>query len=120
MNEENKTFAEQVVEPTESEPLKELDRFVDAMLSIRKEIVQIELGNVDYEDSTLKNAPHTANLLLLDNWPFSYSRQQAVFPSEHTKSQKYWPSVRRVDNTYGDKNLACSCQAWMPEGIAAK
>ena len=73
-----------------------------------------------YENSTLHNAPHTANMLMLEDWPFPYSRQTAVFPSQHTKEQKYWPNVRRVNNTYGDKNLACSCQAWMPDEIAAK
>ncbi|HSJ67977.1 MAG TPA: aminomethyl-transferring glycine dehydrogenase [Anditalea sp.] len=100
-----------MIEPTESETLAELDRFCDAMIAIRKEISEIQAGNVDKVNNTLKNAPHTAILALADEWNFPYSRQQAVYPLEFVKANKFWPTVRRIDSAYGDRNLVCSCVA---------
>jgi glycine dehydrogenase len=96
-------------EPTESESKAELDRFCDAMISIRAEIEQIELGISDREDNALKNAPHTAASVVTDDWTHAYSREQAAFPAPWTREHKFWPSVRRVDNAYGDRNLVCTC-----------
>lgn len=98
-----------MIEPTESEPLQELDRFIEAMLTIRREIDDIQQGAVDYENSPLHHAPHTAKKLLSNQWPGSYSREQAAYPVESLKNSKYWPPVGRVDNVYGDKNLVCAC-----------
>jgi len=98
-----------MIEPTESESKAELDRFVEAMIQIRQEISDIESGKMDKEDNVLKNAPHTVHVLLSDNWDHPYSRQSAAFPLAWVKKNKYWPSVGRVDNAYGDKNLICSC-----------
>ena len=98
-----------MIEPTESESLKELDRFVEAMQCIRKEVMQIENKEVDSENNVLKNAPHTENLCVADDWNFAYSRSKAAYPVESLKSNKFWPSVRRVDDAYGDRNLICSC-----------
>ncbi|MGI9018907.1 MAG: aminomethyl-transferring glycine dehydrogenase [Euzebya sp.] len=99
-----------MIEPTESEPLAELDRFVDAMLAIRQEISAIEEGQVDYADSALKAAPFTAADVLVAQWDRPYSREQAAFPAGPQQApSKYWPPVGRVDNAYGDKNLVCSC-----------
>lgn len=98
-----------MIEPTESESKAELDRFCDAMISIRNEIKAIEDGKADKEDNVLKNAPHTINDLTDDNWSHPYSREQAVFPLEWVRERKFWPSVNRVDNAYGDRNLVCSC-----------
>jgi glycine dehydrogenase len=98
-----------MVEPTESEGLAELDRFVDAMISIRKEIAQVERGERDKSDNVLKNAPHTAKMLLAEEWHHDYPRQQAAYPVESLRDSKYWPPVGRVDNAWGDRNLVCSC-----------
>jgi glycine dehydrogenase len=98
-----------MVEPTESESKTELDRFCDAMISIRAEIQQVELGLLDREDNPLRNAPHTAAAVLADAWAHKYSREQAAFPAAWTREHKFWPSVGRVDNAYGDRNLVCSC-----------
>ncbi len=98
-----------MVEPTESEPLAELDRFVAAMAMIRSEIDDIAAGAVDVEQSALRHAPHTAKILLADEWEHPYSRQQAAFPLPGMDQDKYFPPVGRVDNAYGDRNLACSC-----------
>jgi glycine dehydrogenase len=98
-----------MVEPTESESLEEMDRFCDAMISIRKEIEAIELGKVSKENNVLVNAPHTAAELTSDNWNYPYSRQQAAFPLPYVKENKFWPSVKRIDNAYGDRNLVCTC-----------
>ena len=98
-----------MVEPTESEGLAELDRFIDAMISIRKEIVQVERGERDKSDNVLKNAPHTAKMLLAEEWHHDYPRQQAAYPVESLRDSKYWPPVGRVDNAWGDRNLVCSC-----------
>lgn len=98
-----------MVEPTESEGLAELERFIDAMIAIRAEIAQIERGERDREDNVLKNAPHTAQMLLADEWTHAYPRQQAAYPVASLRENKYWPPVARVDNAYGDRNLVCAC-----------
>ncbi|MEC4238864.1 aminomethyl-transferring glycine dehydrogenase [Pseudomonas sp. DSV-1] len=97
-----------MVEPTESESLAELDRFCDAMISIREEIHAVHNGTLDKDDNPLKNAPHTA-AELVGKWTHPYSRELAVFPLESLRDGKYWPPVGRVDNVYGDRNLACAC-----------
>lgn len=98
-----------MVEPTESESKAELDRFIDAMISIRNEIKEVEESKVDKEDNVLKNAPHIAVELISDNWAHSYSREKACFPVVWIKENKFWPSVGRVNNAFGDRNLVCSC-----------
>ena len=98
-----------MIEPTESESLEELDRFCDALISIREEIREIESGNVSAEDSVLHYAPHTVDDLTDDNWDRAYSKTQAVHPTAFTRASKFWPAVNRVDNVYGDRNLVCSC-----------
>ena len=98
-----------MVEPTESESLAELDRFVDAMIAIREEIRRVESGEWPREDNPLKHAPHTAAALLATDWTHAYSREQAAYPLAALKRQKYWPPVGRVDNVWGDRNLFCSC-----------
>lgn len=95
-----------MIEPTESESKAEIDRFCDAMISIRKEIEQ---ASKDELTNVLKNAPHTLDMVTSDEWNFPYSREQAAFPLEYVKDNKFWPSVRRVDDAYGDRNLICSC-----------
>jgi len=97
-----------MIEPTESESLDELNRFCDAMIGIRKEILAIEQGKSDKEDNPLKNAPHCVDELIED-WHHSYSKKEAFYPNNQTKHQKYWPPVGRVDNVYGDRNLVCTC-----------
>jgi len=98
-----------MVEPTESESKFELDRFCDAMISIKKEIDMIALGELDKEDNPIKNAPHTSFNVVTSNWEHKYSREMAAFPFPYSKENKYWPTVGRVDNAYGDRNLVCSC-----------
>ncbi len=98
-----------MVEPTESESLQELDRFIDAMNSIFDEIKEIENGKADISDNVLKNAPHTAQVVCDDNWSHNYSRQKAAYPVEWIKNNKYWVPVGRVDNAFGDRNLICTC-----------
>ncbi len=98
-----------MVEPTESESLAELDRFCDAMIQIRKEIKQIELGHADREDNPLRNAPHSIEHLTSDEWKHPYTREEASFPLAWVKDHKFWTPVRRIDNAYGDRNLVCSC-----------
>ncbi|MEM7297888.1 MAG: glycine dehydrogenase (aminomethyl-transferring), partial [Bacteroidota bacterium] len=98
-----------MIEPTESEVKEELDRFCEAMISIREEIQEVIDGVVDKEDNTLKNAPHSYKILLADEWNYPYSREKAAFPAEYVRENKFWPSVSRVDNAYGDRNLVCSC-----------
>jgi glycine dehydrogenase len=98
-----------MVEPTESESKEELDRFIDSMISIRKEIKDVEDGKVKVEESPLRNAPHTQDMLLVDEWNKPYSREYAAFPLPHLKHSKLWPTVGRVDNVYGDRNLFCVC-----------
>jgi glycine dehydrogenase len=98
-----------MVEPTESEPLRELDRFIEAMILIRNEIDEIEKGNSPKDDNVLKNAPHTADAVICTEWKHSYSREKAAFPVNAVKENKFWPSVARVNDAYGDRNLVCSC-----------
>lgn len=98
-----------MVEPTESESKFELDRFIDAMISIRHEIRLIEDGKLDRDDNPLKNAPHTAQVMMAESWVHDYTREMAAFPLPAIKHAKYWPPVGRVDNIYGDKNVFCSC-----------
>lgn len=98
-----------MIEPTESESLQELDRFVEAMLTIRREIDDIVQERISYQDSPLHHAPHTAARLVAAEWPAAYSREQGAYPVASLKTHKYWPPVARIDNVYGDKNLVCSC-----------
>ena len=98
-----------MVEPTESETKAEIDRFIDAMVSIRAEIRAIEQGRMDPRDNPLKNAPHTAAEVMASEWPHGYTREQAAFPLPYVARQKYWPPVKRVDNVHGDRNLVCTC-----------
>jgi glycine dehydrogenase len=98
-----------MVEPTESEGKAELDRFCDAMISIREEIRAIEQGKADRADNVLKNAPHTAASLMADVWKHAYTRRQAAFPAAWLDEHKFWPAVGRIDNPYGDRNLVCTC-----------
>ncbi|MGZ4033949.1 MAG: aminomethyl-transferring glycine dehydrogenase, partial [Bacteroidia bacterium] len=98
-----------MVEPTESESKEELDRFCSAMISIKKEIDEIITGKADKEDNVIKNAPHTAKSVIADDWKHSYSREKAVYPLKWVKDAKFWPSVARVDNAHGDRNLICAC-----------
>ncbi len=98
-----------MVEPTESESKAELDRFCDALIAIRQEIRDVEEGRISADESPLKNAPHTTRVLASDEWPHAYSRRQAVFPLPWLDEHKFWPPVRRIDNTYGDRHLFCVC-----------
>jgi len=98
-----------MVEPTESESLKELDRFIAAMKSIRTEIEEIKEGKADGEDNVLRNAPHTARMATSDEWDHAYTREKAAFPAPWTLENKFWPPVGRVDDSYGDRNLVCTC-----------
>jgi glycine dehydrogenase len=98
-----------MVEPTESEPKEELDRFCDAMIAIRAEIRAVEQGRSDRADNPLKNAPHTAAEVMASEWTHPYSREEAAFPLPFVRGNKYWPPVKRVDNVHGDRNLVCTC-----------
>ena len=98
-----------MIEPTESESKHELDKFCDAMISIRKEIQEIMDGKADHADNVLKNAPHTAHVATADEWKHTYSRQKAVYPLPYVKESKFWPSIGRVNNAHGDRNLICAC-----------
>lgn len=98
-----------MIEPTESESKAELDRFCEALISIKQEILAVENGKADKTNNVLKNAPHTAQEIASDNWAHPYSREQAAYPAEWLKESKFWPSVGRVDNAYGDRNLVCAC-----------
>jgi glycine dehydrogenase len=98
-----------MVEPTESESKAELDKFVSAMVSIRKEISEVELGLADAEDNVLHNAPHTSRMVVTSDWNHSYTREKAAFPLPYVTEAKFWPSVGRVDNARGDRNLICTC-----------
>lgn len=98
-----------MIEPTESEALDELDRFCEAMIAIRKEIEEVANGKADTEDNVLKNAPHTLKSIATDNWSHTYSREKAAFPLVWLRDGKIWPTVRRVNESYGDRNLVCSC-----------
>jgi glycine dehydrogenase len=98
-----------MIEPTESESQAELDRFADALISIKKEIEEIANGIADRTNNVLKNAPHTALEATKNDWDHSYSRTKAVYPLPDVRQHKFWPSVGRINNTYGDKNIVCSC-----------
>lgn len=98
-----------MIEPTESEDKEELDRFCEALISIKKEIEEVASGKADAVDNVLKNAPHTIAVLTADEWNHSYTRSQAAYPLEYLYDNKFWPSVGRVDNAYGDRNLVCTC-----------
>ena len=98
-----------MIEPTESESLEELDRFCDALLSIKKEINDVINGVCDPENNVLKNSPHTLDIVANDIWEFPYTREKAAFPLKYLRKKKMWPSVRRVNDAYGDRNLICSC-----------
>ena len=100
-----------MVEPTESESKNEIDKFILAMKSIRKEINDIAIGDSDKIDNLLKNAPHTIELLTNDKWDRPYSREEAAFPLKYIKENKFWPCVSRVDDAFGDRNLVCSCES---------
>ncbi|NER87391.1 MULTISPECIES: aminomethyl-transferring glycine dehydrogenase [unclassified Moorena] len=99
-----------MVEPTESESKEELDRFCDAMIAIRQEIEAIESGQVDQTDNQLKNAPHTAEALMVSEWSHPYTREEAAYPAPWLREHKFWPVVGRIDNAFGDRNLVCSCE----------
>jgi glycine dehydrogenase len=98
-----------MIEPTESETKEELDRFCDALIQIRSEIREVEKGMYPKENNVLKNAPHTAAVVTADAWDKPYSREKAAYPLEFVREAKFWPTVSRVDNAYGDRNLVCSC-----------
>jgi glycine dehydrogenase len=98
-----------MIEPTESEPKEELDRFCDAMIAIRAEIQAVANGKADARDNVLKNAPHTAAMVSDDEWTHRYSRRQAAYPLPFVRAGKFWPPVARIDNPYGDRNLFCVC-----------
>lgn len=111
-----------MVEPTESESKAELDRFCEAMITIRKEIQEIIDGKADKVNNVIKNAPHTAKLIISDKYDKPYSREKAVYPLKWVKENKFWPSVARVDNAYGDRNLVCSCapiESYINEAVEA-
>jgi glycine dehydrogenase len=98
-----------MVEPTESESKAELDRFCDALISIRDEIREIESGEMDRADNPLKNAPHTMEAVVADAWTHGYSRERAAFPLPYVRARKFWPAVARIESAYGDRHLVCSC-----------
>ena len=98
-----------MIEPTESETKEEIDKFCDAMIEIRNEIEEIRNGTYDKENNVLKNAPHTAELVTSSSWILPYTREKAAYPLPYVSKNKFWPSVRRVDNAHGDRNLFCSC-----------
>jgi glycine dehydrogenase len=98
-----------MIEPTESEPKSEIDRFCEAMIAIREEIREIEEGAFDRQDNPLKHAPHTAPEVTADEWERPYRREQAAFPAPWTRERKFWPAVARVESAYGDRNLVCAC-----------
>ena len=98
-----------MVEPTESEPKEEIDRFCDAMIAIRQEIEEIAIGAIDAKDNVLKNAPHTAESVIADHWAHPYSREKAAYPVQSLRTNKFWPSIGRVNNAVGDRTLICTC-----------
>jgi glycine dehydrogenase len=99
-----------MIEPTESESIDELDRFCEAMLAIRAEIDEIARGDMDLQSNTLSNAPHTAAVVMADDWTYSYSKQKAAYPLAYIHEMgKFWPTVSRIDSAHGDRNLICTC-----------
>ena len=105
-----------MVEPTESEDLGEIERFIEAMIAIRAEASRVGAGEWDAADNPLVNAPHTASSVIEGAWEHPYSREEAVYPVHTLVRTKYWPPVRRIDNAYGDRNLVCACPP--PEAFA--
>jgi glycine dehydrogenase len=105
-----------MIEPTESEPTSELDRYCDALIGIRAEIAEIESGAADREDNVLKHAPHTIEAVTGDEWSHAYPREKAVYPVRWLRDHKFWPPVGRIDNPFGDRNLVCSCPPMTDEG----
>ncbi len=99
-----------MIEPTESESLQELNKFISVLINIHKEIMEIADGNSDKQDNVLKNAPHTVDEITKENWTHSYTREKAVFPFKYIRDNKFWPSVSRIDDAFGDRNLVCSCE----------
>ncbi len=99
-----------MIEPTESEPKAEIDRFCDALIQIHEEIMAIENGSADRTDNVLKNSPHSLQVITADRWSHPYTRSQAAFPLEYLRQNKFWPAISRVNNTYGDRNLICTCE----------
>ena len=100
-----------MVEPTESESLAELDRFCDALITIREEIRAVQEGRLDASDNPLANSPHTLADVVASDWQHAYTREQAAYPVDSLRADKYWPPVNRVDNVYGDRHLFCACPA---------
>jgi glycine dehydrogenase len=98
-----------MVEPTESEPLVELDRFIEAMVIIRQEIREVEEGKAEKKNNLVSNAPHTLSMIMGENWNRPYSKQQAALPVDKLLENKYWPPVTKIDDAYGDRNLMCTC-----------
>jgi glycine dehydrogenase len=98
-----------MIEPTESEPKAELDRFCDAMIAIREEVRAVEQGSMDRANNPLKRAPHTMQAVISSDWDRPYTREEAAFPAPWTRDRKFWPAVARVESAYGDRNLVCSC-----------
>ena len=98
-----------MIEPTESESKEELDKFCDALISIRKELDDITNGTTTQQDNPVINAPHVVQEVVGNDWNHCYSREIAAFPLEYVKQAKFWPSVAKIDNTYGDRNLVCTC-----------
>ncbi len=98
-----------MIEPTESEDKRELDRYCQALISIREEIREIEEGRAERVNNVLKNAPHTADMLISDAWNCPYSREKAAYPAPWLRERKFWPAVGRIDSVYGDRNLVCAC-----------
>ena len=103
-----------MIEPTESESKAKLDRFCDAMIAIRREIVDVEKGRLGITESPLRNAPHTARDIAEDTWTRAYARTEGCFPLGFSRADKYWPPVGRIDNVYGDRNLFCTCLPMTP------
>jgi glycine dehydrogenase len=98
-----------MIEPTESESKEEMDRYCDALIAIHGEIQAIETGRADARNNVLKNAPHTARAVVAGEWNHPYTREQAAFPAPWSVEHKFWPSVGRIDNVWGDRNLVCTC-----------
>ena len=98
-----------MIEPTESETKAEIDRFCDALIEIRREIQEVSDGISDSSNNVLKNAPHTAEIVMSDTWDRPYTREKAAYPLAFVRDQKFWPSVSRIDSAYGDRNLMCTC-----------
>jgi glycine dehydrogenase len=98
-----------MIEPTESEPKAELDRFCDALISIHAEMTAVENGTADAKDNLLKSAPHTAHSVIAGEWLHAYTREQAAYPAPWLREHKFWPAVGRIDNVWGDRNLFCAC-----------